>query len=371
MRVLKLRWRLSSTTMRHILHADFDAFYASIEQLDDSKLRGKPVVVGGSADARGVVAACSYEARAFGIRSAMPMRTALQHCPHAVRVAARFDRYHEVSLAVMAIFREITPLVQPMSLDEAFLDVSDVVSDGRGPGIIAAELRREVKEKLGLTISVGVATSRSVAKIASDFDKPDGLTIVPAGTERDFLAPLPASRLWGIGPKTAQRLEAEGVYTIGDLAAKPRSWFDAQFGKTGGRIRDLTLGLDDSPVSVEREVKSISSETTLAEDTGDSDRLNSIIDDLSNRVAESVERSGMLGHTVKLKLRLSDFTTFTRQKTLPEAVSSADELGRVARSLLAAELAEERQFRLLGVGVSGFESEPDDADDEKGQPRLL
>ncbi len=357
--------------MRHILHADFDAFYASVEQLDDPELRGKPVLVGGSPEGRGVVAACSYEARAYGVRSAMPMRTALQRCPHAVRVPARFDRYHEVSRAVMAIFQEITPLVQPMSLDEAFLDVTDLVTDVRGPGIIAAELRREVKDKLRLTISVGVATSRSVAKIASDYDKPDGLTIVPAGTERDFLAPLPASRLWGIGPKTAERLESEGVRTIGDLAARPRSWFDAQFGRTGTRIRELAVGLDDSPVSVEREVKSISSETTLAQDTGDADRLFAIIDDLSARVAESVERNETPGYTVKLKLRLSDFTTFTRQRTLPEAVSSADDLSRVARSLLEAELADDRRFRLLGVGVSGFEAESEEEDDDEAQPRLL
>ena len=357
--------------MRHILHADFDAFYASIEQLDDPALRGRPVVVGGSPDSRGVVAACSYEARAYGVRSAMPMRTALQRCPHAVRVPARFDRYHEVSRSVMAIFREITPLVQPMSLDEAFLDVTDVVSDGRGPAIIAAELRREVKDKLGLTISVGVAASRAVAKVASDFDKPDGLTIVPAGTERDFLAPLPVSRLWGIGPKTAQRLESEAVLTIGDLAAKPPQWFDAQFGKPGRRIRGLALGLDDSPVSVEREVKSISAETTLAEDTGDAGRLHAVIDDLSGRVAGSLERSGTPGHTVKLKLRLSDFTTFTRQRTLPGAVSSAADISGVARSLLDAELADDRRFRLLGVGVSGFESESAEEDDETGQPRLL
>ena len=357
--------------MRHILHADFDAFYASVEQLDDPDLRGKPVVVGGSPEGRGVVAACSYEARAYGVRSAMPMRTAFQRCPHAVRVPARFDRYHEVSRAVMEIFREITPLVQPMSLDEAFLDVTDGVSDGRGPGIIAAELRRRVKEELRLTISVGVGTSRSVAKIASDFDKPDGLTIVPAGTERDFLAPLPASRLWGIGPKTAERLEAEGVHTIGDLAARPRSWYDAQFGKTGVRIRELALGQDDSPVSVEREVKSISSETTLAEDTGDAERLYAIIDDLSSRVAESLQSNEMPGHTVKLKLRLSDFTTFTRQRTLPQAVSSAEELAPVARSLLQAELVEDRQFRLLGVGVSGFETESEEPEDDEAQPRLL
>ena len=357
--------------MRHILHADFDAFYASIEQLDAPELRGKPVVVGGSADGRGVVASASYEARSYGVRSAMPMRTAMQRCPNVIRVSSRFDRYGEVSKKVMAIFRDITPLVEPMSMDEAFLHVSDVVTDGRGPGIIAAELRRRVKKELGLTISVGVATSKSVAKIASDIDKPDGITIVPAGTECDFLAPLPASKLWGVGPKTAQRLDREGVKTIGDLAAMDLAWFAERFGKSGTYMRRLALGQDDSPVTVERESKSVSSETTLAEDTGDVERLHEIVDDLSERVGRYLERSGRQGATVKLKLRLSDFTTFTRQRTLPEPVASADGIAGVVRDLLDAELSDDRRFRLLGVGVSGFSHEADDDEkDRQEQPRL-
>ena len=204
--------------MRHILHADFDAFYASVEQLDNPTLHGKPVVVGGSAEGRGVVASASYEAREFGVRSAMPMRTAQRMCPQAIRVGARFDRYREISQGVMSIFRDLTPLVEPLSLDEAYLDVTAVVDNGRQPPEIAADLKRRVKYELGLTISVGVATSKSIAKIASDMDKPDGLTVVALGEERAFLAPLPISKLWGVGPKTAERLIAEGVETIADIA---------------------------------------------------------------------------------------------------------------------------------------------------------
>lgn len=192
--------------MRHILHADFDAFYASVEQRDDPSLRGKPVVVGGSPEGRGVVASASYEARRFGVRSAMPMRTAFRLCPDAIRVGAHFDRYREASQGVMAIFRDITPLVEPLSLDEAYLDVSECVDDTRSPESIARLLKERVNAELGLTISVGVGTSKSVAKIASDLEKPDGLTVVAPGAEREFLAPLDVGKLWGVGPKTAERL---------------------------------------------------------------------------------------------------------------------------------------------------------------------
>ena len=196
------------TNIRNILHADLDAFYASVEQLDNPELRGKPVVVGGSPATRGVVAAASYEARAFGVRSAMPMRTAMQRCPQAIRVSPRFARYHEVSSQVMDMFRDITDVIEPLSLDEAFLDVTASVGPDVTPEAIATGIRRRVSSEVGLTISVGVATSKSVAKIASDMDKPDGLTVVHPGTERDFLAPLPVRTLWGIGPKASERLLA-------------------------------------------------------------------------------------------------------------------------------------------------------------------
>ena len=357
--------------MRHILHADLDAFYASVEQLDNPELRGKPVVVGGSPTTRGVVAAASYEAREFGVRSAMPMHTAMQRCPQAVRVSPRFDRYHEASGQVMEVFRDITLLIEPLSLDEAFLDVTDRVGPDVSPESIAADLRQRVADEIGLTISVGVATSKSVAKIASDMDKPDGLTVVPPGTERDFLAPLPVRKLWGIGPKASERLVAEGIETIGDLAQMPEDWFAEWFGKNGPTMRGLALGHDDRPVVVSRETKSVSAETTLPQDTGSPDMLNELIARLSQRVASQLAGADLKGRTVKLKLRLSDYTTFTRQSTLSQPEDSADAISAIASSLLERELHPGRQFRLIGVGVSGFDHHhDDDSEDRPVQGRL-
>ena len=241
--------------MRHILHADFDAFYASVEQRDNPHLRDKPVIVGGSPKDRGVVASASYEARKFGIQSAMPMRTALQRCPQAIRVQSRFERYGEVSHRVMSIFRDFTTLVEPISLDEAYLDVSNLVTPQHPPDQIGQNLKTRVKTELGLTISVGIATTKSVAKIASDMNKPDGLTIVPPGSEREFLAPLAVDKLWGIGPKTAARLSNETVHTIGDLAAKSEEWCRATFGKMGPDMRLLAQGKDNQPVVIDRSSK--------------------------------------------------------------------------------------------------------------------
>ena len=359
--------------MRHVLHADFDAFYTSIEQLDKPHLRGKPIVVGGSPEVRGVVASASYESRHFGIRSAMPMRTALRLCPDLIRVGARFDRYREVSRQVMAIFREITLLVEPLSLDEAYLDVTASVSavlPGNDPADIARSLKNRVKAELGLTISVGVGTSKSVAKIASDMDKPDGLTIVPPGSERDFLSPLAVGKLWGVGPKTVERLNAEGIRTIGDMASQPEDWFSARFGKTGPHMRSLALGQDDRPVVVERETKSVSAETTLVNDTGDPEVLHELVSRLSQNVARDLRRKELQGRTVKLKLRLADFTTFTRQKTVDALVASPDDITQAASALLRAELLPGRMFRLVGVSVSGFDHQRDDEHEEAYQPKL-
>ena len=353
--------------MRHILHADFDAFYASVEQLDNPELRGKPVVVGGSAEGRGVVASASYEAREFGVRSAMPMRTAQRLCPHAIRVGARFDRYREISQRVMSIFRDLTPLVEPLSLDEAYLDVTSIVAENRRPADIADGLKRRVKHELGLTISVGVATSKSIAKIASDMDKPDGLTVVVPGDEKAFLAPLPIRDLWGVGPRTAERLNSEGIETIGDIARQDEDWLRERFGKHGAQMQKLALGQDYSPVVVRRETKSVSAETTFAQDIGEPEALLEVVNRLSQRVANQLRRKQLQGRTVKLKLRLSDFTTFTRQKTLPYAVQSADDLSQFAGELLRAELYGRRRFRLVGVGVSGFEQSEEDPE----EPRQL
>ena len=346
--------------VRHILHADLDAFYASVEQLDNPGLRGKPVAVGGSSEGRGVVAAASYEARRYGVRSAMPMRTALQRCPDLIRVDARFGRYAEVSRRVMDIFKDITPLVEPLSMDEAYMDVTASVTPEHGPQDIARVVRQRVKREVGLTISVGVGASKSVAKIASDLDKPDGLTVVPPGTEAEFLAPLPVGTLPGVGPKTQDLLKAEGVITIGDLAALSDDWLLRTLGRNGGYMKRLALGQDDRPVQTERDTKSVSSETTLAQDTGDPDALQELVRRLSSDVSRSLERRGLQGRTVKVKLRLSDFTTFTRQRTMPEPVQAPDLIADAASALVRAETGPGRLFRLVGVGVSGFD-EPDDS----------
>ena len=281
--------------MRHILHADFDAFYAAVEQRDDPRLAGRPLVVGGSPDERGVVASASYEARRFGVGSAMPMRTAFQRCPGLVRVPPRFDRYGEVSRTVMDIFKQITQLVEPLSLDEAYLDVTDSVDSALPPERIASDLKRRVRADLGLTISVGVATSKSVAKIASDMDKPDGLTVVTPGTEREFLAPLPVGRLWGVGPKTAALLEREGILTIGQLAAQTDEWLVARFGRMGEHMSRLARGEDRQAVEVRRARKSVSAETTLARDTGDPEALAELVSRLSQRVGGHSGQPGPAG----------------------------------------------------------------------------
>ena len=354
--------------VRHILHADLDAFYASVEQLDNPSLRGKPVAVGGSAEGRGVVAAASYEARRYGVRSAMPMRTALQRCPDLIRVDARFGRYAEVSRSVMQIFRDITPLIEPLSMDEAYMDVTESVTSERTPEDISRALKERVKRELGLTISVGAGASKSVAKIASDLDKPDGLTVVPPGTEAEFIAPLPVGTLPGVGPKTQERLKAEGVVTIGDLAALSDDWLQQTLGRNGEYAKRLALGQDDREVQTHRDTKSVSSETTLARDTGDSEALLELVRRLSNDVSRSLERRGLMGKTVKVKLRLSDFTTFTRQRTMPEPVQAPDLIADAASALVRAEAGPDRLFRLVGVGVSGFE-EPEESSPLM-QPRL-
>ena len=345
--------------MRHILHADMDAFYASVEQRDNPDLVGKPVLVGGSPMSRGVVAAASYEARRFGVHSAMPMSLAVRQCPHAVIVRPRFDRYREVSDQIRTIFLGMTPLVEPLSLDEAYLDVTAVVTPDRSAESIAREIKSRVRLDVGLTISVGVSTCKSVAKVASDFDKPDGLTVVPPGDEGAFLAPLAVRKLWGIGPKTAARLEAEGVRMIGQLAAKPEEWFSRWFGKRGPEIRLMSMGQDDHPVSTERETKSVSAETTLAEDVSELEELRAIVSRQSERIARHLDSSGLQGRTVTLKLRLSDFTTFTRQVTLPAPVSDASQIDEVAQGILKREATPGRWFRLIGVGVSHFGPAPE------------
>ena len=347
---------MTETTIptRCILHADLDAFYASAEQMDRPELRGKPVLVGGSPEGRGVVAACSYEARAYGIHSAMPMRTALNLHPKAIVVPPRFDRYRQLSDQVMAVFSSITPLIQPLSLDEAYLDVTEVVASGVAPVEVARKLKERVNGQVGLVISVGVATSKSVAKIASDIGKPDGLVVVEPGTEQEFLASLPVKRLSGIGPRTEERLAKEGIATLGDLARQTEAWAQRLFGKRGPELLAMSRGEDNRPVATERAAKSVSAETTFDRDIQDPDEIGEQMARLCQRVARRLQNANVKGKTVTVKLRLADFTTFTRATTLASPVSDALAIQEVAQHLLDREVLPGRRFRLLGVGVSAF-----------------
>ena len=344
--------------VRHILHADLDAFYAAVEQLDNPELRGKPVLVGGSPENRGVVATASYEAREFGVHSAMPMKSAVRHCPHGIIVRPRFGRYKEMSNLVMEIFRSVTDLIEPLSMDEAYLDVTQAVAVGKPPLAVALDLKQQVKEETGLILSVGVATNKTVAKICSDLNKPDGLVVVPPGEEAAFLAPLAVGKLWGIGPKTVVRLNREGVETIGELAAKPPEWFAKTFGIRAEGVRARASGYDKEPVHTHRETKSVSAETTFATDLSEPDLLREEMARLAGNVARHLESSGLQGKTVTVKARLADFTTFTRQVTLPTATDSEQVILDNAWRLLSLELTPERSFRLLGVGISSFHQDP-------------
>ena len=360
----------SASGLRHIIHADLDAFYAAVEQLDNPELSGKAIMVGGRPEDRGVVATASYEARKYGVRSAMPMRTATRLCPHGIIVRPRFDRYREMSRAVMQVFHQITDLVEPLSLDEAYLDITGPVDAGGVPLGIALDLKNKVNRETGLTLSVGVGASKSVAKIASDLQKPDGLVVVAPGEEKNFLADLPVGKLWGIGPKTAVRLNTEGVETIGQLASQPEWWFTQVFGQRAVDIRAMSLGQDKSPVRTERETKSVSAETTFADDLSGEETLYPYLAKLAGRVASHLEGKKLQGKTVTVKARLADFTTFTRQTTLSQPTGDESTILETAWKLFSKELTPGRSFRLLGVGVSGFASPSDIRLAPEGQLQL-
>jgi DNA polymerase-4 len=331
-----------------ILHVDLDAFYASVEQLADPRLRGKPVIVGGLGP-RGVVAAASYEAREFGVHSAMPMMRARRACPDGVFLAPRFDAYQDASREVMAILRSYTPLVEPISLDEAFLDVQGARRlHGPGPEVARA-IRERVRAETGLTASVGVASTKLLAKLASDLSKPDGLLVVVPGTELDFLHPLDVRRLWGVGPATQKRLGRLGVRTVGDLAAQPEDTLVATLGNAQGHhLHALAWNRDDRPVEPDHEVKSIGHEETFPVDIRDREALGHEIARLSDRVGARLRGAGKAARTVQLKARYADFRTVTRSRTLAAPTDVGAELATVARELLD-KVAVERGIRLLGV----------------------
>jgi len=345
-----------------ILHVDMDAFYAAIEVLDHPEWRGIPLVVGSPPDQRGVVATCSYEARRFGIHSAMPSRTAGKLCPQAVFVIPRMERYAEISAQIMTLFEEFTPLVEPLSLDEAFLDVKGALRIWGDAVTIARELRARIKTRIGLTASVGVAPNKFLAKMASDMNKPDGLTVVPV-TEPEimaFLAPLPVTKMWGIGKVTAARLEQEGIRVIGQLQTLDARTMERLFGKAGAAdMADLARGLDSRPVITHWEEKSISNEHTFLHDESDIERVRQCLLELAEEVGGRLRKSGKLAKTAQIKLRFSDFSTITRQHSFPAALNSDRELIACAMALFEREHVV-RPIRLVGFGVSNLVT-PDQA----------
>ena len=343
--LLPAAWR----GQRVIMHADMDAFYASVEQRDNPALRGRPVIVGGPRDARGVVTAASYEARAYGVRAAMPLRQAAGLCPDAEFVPGRMRLYSDVSLEVMRIFRSCTPLVEPLSLDEAFLDVTGCERRYGSPGEIAEHVRDAVRTAVDLPISVGVAASKSVAKIASTLAKPEGRRLVPPGSEQDFLDPLPVRMIWGVGPKSETRLAARGIHTIGDLARH-----DPERMRELRRPATLARGIDPRDVASERTAKSVGNEVTFGRDTSDRELVLRYLRQLSDHVGRRLRARGLTGRTVALKLRYADFHTITRQVTLDAPTDQTRDVFGAVRDLFAREVNDRDVYRLVGVHVTGI-----------------
>ena len=344
---------IPTVTERTILHVDLDAFFASVEQRDRPELRGKPVIVGGDPHGRGVVSASSYEARRFGVHSAMSLREAVRRCPDGVFLPVDGRRYQQASREVMAILRRFTPQVEPISIDEAFLDVTgsrQLFGDGRA---IALAIKTAIREDVDLPASVGVATTKLVAKIASDLRKPDGLVVVEPGEEASFLAPLPISRLWGVGGKTASALADYGVRTIGDLAALSPDLLVRRFGKHGAALASRAQGMDDDPVHQGDPAKSVGHEHTFDVDTSDREIIERTLLAMSDGVAGRLRSAGVRASTIAVKIRDSSFRTITRQRTLPEPTDMTDPIFRAAVELARPEVRGIR-VRLLGVTASNL-----------------
>ncbi len=338
---------------RRILHVDMDAFFASVEQRDDPSLRGRPVLVGGTGS-RGVVAAASYEAREFGCRSAMPTAVARRLCPHAIVRRGRFDAYKEASRAVFAVLESFTPLVQPVSIDEAFLDVTGSIRLLGEPEAIAADIRARVRREVGLPASVGVAPNKFLAKLASQLAKPDGMRVIPADAVQESLDPLPVSLVWGVGPAAEAGLGRLGVRTIGDLRGLGIETLHARFGDFGDHLWRLARGIDDRPVHSDREAKTISHEQTFGENLSDPAEVRAVILAQGEQVARRLRRHGRYAQTVTIKIRFGDFETVTRSRTLDEATDRTDVVCATARELFDLWARAFRSVRLIGVGVGSL-----------------
>ena len=335
-----------------ILHIDMDAFYASVEQLDDPRLKNKCVIVGGTSN-RGVVSAASYEARQFGVRSAMPIYQAKQKCPHGIFVPPRMHRYQEVSKKIMAVLRDFSPLVEPVSIDEAYVDITGCQRLFGEPQEIALEIKRKIKETVNLSCSVGVAPNKFLAKIASDMQKPDGLTLIPPEKVSEFVDALPIKKVPGVGDKMMRQLELAGIRNLGDIRRLPQENLMRHFGKFGLRLRALSCGSDDSPVTTNTPHKSISCEHTLAADTRDPELLKRFLLKQSDEVAKQLRLAGVRAKTVTIKIKDADFKQFTRRTTMAIPTQSSKTIYEQAARLLN-DFRMTQKIRLIGVGSSGF-----------------
>ena len=354
---------MSREKPRTIVHVDMDAFFTSIEQLDNEDYRGKPVVVGADpkgGKGRGVVAASSYEARKYGIHSAMPISRAYRLCPDAIYLRPRFSRYSEVSHQVMEILDSFSPLVEQLSIDEAFMDCTGTENLFGPPIELGRRIKDTIRDETNLTASVGIATNKSIAKIASDLQKPDGLTICQPGMERKFLSPLPLEKLWGAGEKTVAFLHDRGFKTIGDVGAQPLHELERILGKWGTHLWHLANGMDDRPVITERRRKSISEEITFDEDVTDSEILREAILSIADRLSRRMRQLGIRGRTVTLKIRLEGFVTFTRAHTVNRPMDDMFTIRDTALKLYENFDRRGKRVRLIGIGVSNLEDETEE-----------
>ena len=342
-------------TIRKIIHVDMDAFYASVEQRDHPEYRGKPLVVGGSPEGRGgVIAAASYEARKYGVRSAMPSKQAVQLCPHLIFAPGRFGVYKEVSGKIREIFRRHTDLIEPLSLDEAYLDVT---TDKQGIGsaiAIARSIKQAIKEELNLTASAGVSVNKFVAKVASDLNKPDGLTFIGPDQVTTFMEQLAVEKFYGVGKVTADKMKAMGLHTGADLKRLTEDELVQGFGKVGRFYYRIVRGIDDRPVQPNRESKSVGAEDTFAYDLTDVEEMNTELRKIANLVADRLQKHGLKGRTITLKIKYNDFRQITRRRSFPDLSDNADLILHTARQLLLTTQLEGIKVRLLGITVSGF-----------------
>ena len=336
---------------KHIIHLDIDAFYPSVEMLDNPELKGKPLIVGGSKE-RGVVSSASYEARKFGVHSAQPIAKAIRRCPHGIFLPVRMSRYKEVSEKVFDIFNRFTPLVEPLSIDEAFLDVTNSIRLFGQPENIAIKIKQIIFAETGLTISAGIAPSKFVAKIASDIDKPDGLTVVRPDDVRDFLDPLPVKKMWGVGKVSQRLLNQLNIHTFKELRQTPVKILEKKFGKQGAKIHSFAMGIDERDVIPEHDVKSIGHELTFSRDIIFLNEAQKELFALSNKAARRMRHKELKGRTITLKVKYSDFVQITRSTTLPKSTDNGLEIYSVACRLLKKTEVTKKPIRLLGISLS-------------------